>query len=214
MFFEGKGIGHQVRNMVHSKKCKALHPQEKGKLVIVSAPSGAGKTTIMRHLISCSFGLKFSVSATSRNPRLGEVNGRDYFFISAEEFKEKINNREFLEWQEVYPGTFYGTLKSQVEPFIANGNPIIFDVDVVGGLNIKKMFGSEALAIFVQPPSIEVLKNRLINRSSEPSEKINQRIEKAVYEMDFAKQFDVIIINDVLELAFKEAEKIVREFLK
>jgi guanylate kinase len=200
--------------MAHSKKRIVPDSQEKGKLVIVSAPSGAGKTTIMRYLISCPFGLKFSVSVTSRNPRLGEVNGRDYFFISIEEFKEKINNREFLEWQEVYPGTFYGTLKSQVEPFIANGNPVIFDVDVVGGLNIKKMFGNEALAIFVQPPSIEVLKTRLINRSSESDEKINQRIEKAVYEMGFANQFDVIIINDVLEVAFKEAEKIVRGFLK
>lgn len=185
----------------------------KGKLVIFSAPSGAGKTTIVKHLLQKDFGLEFSVSATSRQPRPGEIYGKDYYFLSTEEFREKIESGEFLEWEEVYEGVFYGTLKSEVERIRDAGKHVIFDVDVVGGLNIKKYYGNEALAVFVKPPSVEELKNRLKNRSTESEEKINMRIAKAEKEMEFADKFDVIILNKELQIALMEAEKVVGEFL-
>ncbi len=185
----------------------------RGKLVIFSAPSGAGKTTIVRHLLTERNDLKFSVSATSRGPRAGETNGKDYYFISVEEFRKKIDNNEFLEWEEVYPGTYYGSLKSEVEENISNGWNVIFDVDVVGGLNIKNHFGKEALSIFVQPPSLSVLEQRLRFRSTETEEKIRTRLEKAATELSFAAHFDVIIINDRLDHALNEARKIVSGFL-
>jgi guanylate kinase len=185
----------------------------KGKLIIFSAPSGAGKTTIVKHLLQKNFGLEFSVSATSRKPRPGEVDGKDYYFLTEEEFKEKIENGEFLEWEEVYSGIFYGTLKSEVERIRNAGKHVIFDVDVVGGLNIKKYFGNEALAVFIKPPSVEELKNRLKNRSTESEEKIKMRIAKAEKEMEFADKFDVIILNEELQRALMEAEKVVGEFL-
>ena len=185
----------------------------RGKLVIFSAPSGAGKTTIVRHLLTERNDLKFSVSATSRAPRAGETNGKDYYFISVEEFRKKIDNNEFLEWEEVYPGTYYGSLKSEVEENISNGWNVIFDVDVVGGLNIKNHFGKEALSIFVQPPSLSVLEQRLRFRSTETEEKIRTRLEKAATELSFAAHFDVIIINDRLDHALNEARKIVSGFL-
>ncbi|MBL7966572.1 MAG: guanylate kinase [Prolixibacteraceae bacterium] len=183
-----------------------------GKLIIFSAPSGAGKTTIVRHLLSQNLGLEFSISATSRAMRHTETNGKDYYFLSAEEFKAKIDNNEFLEWEEVYAGTFYGTLKSEVERIRNNGKHVVFDVDVVGGCNIKKYYGSEALAVFVQPPSVEELRNRLISRSTDAPEVIEKRVAKAEYELTFADQFDCIIINEDLAKALKEAEKCICEF--
>ncbi|WP_340113470.1 guanylate kinase [Maribellus mangrovi] len=185
----------------------------KGKLIIFSAPSGAGKTTIVRHLLSRGFDLEFSISATSREARHTETHGKDYYFLSAEEFSRKVDNDEFLEWEEVYKGTSYGTLKNEVERIRNKGKHVIFDVDVVGGLNIKKYYGKEALAVFVQPPSVEELRNRLTGRSTETEEKIAMRVAKAEHELSFAKQFDVVIVNDDLEKAFAEAEKVLSEFL-
>jgi guanylate kinase len=186
---------------------------KKGKLVIFSAPSGSGKTTIVKHLLSLNLGLEFSVSATSRPLRGTEIDGKDYYFLSVEEFKKKIVNDEFLEWEEVYEGKFYGTLKSEVERIRNKGNHVIFDVDVVGGCDIKKYFGNEALAVFVQPPSINELRSRLISRGTDTPEVIESRVAKAEYELTFAPQFDVIIVNDNLEKALAEAEKIMLNFL-
>lgn len=184
-----------------------------GKIIIVSAPSGAGKTTTVKHLLQQNLGLEFSVSATSRQPRPGEINGKDYHFIPESEFRQKIENREFLEWEEVYEGNLYGTLKSEVNRILNLGKSVIFDVDVVGGLNIKKFYGNDALAIFITPPSVEELEKRLKKRSTETEEKINTRIAKAKKEMEFAGQFDVIIVNDVLSTALADAEKAVAGFL-
>ena len=197
--------------MAQSSKLKA---QKRGKLIIFSAPSGAGKTTIVKHLLQQNFNLVFSISATSRPPRHIETHKQDYHFISEQEFQEKIENDDFLEWEEVYKGIRYGTLKSDVEQIRNRGKNVIFDVDVVGGLNIKKYFGEEALAIFVQPPSVKELQTRLQNRSTETEEIIRMRIGKAEHELSFANQFDAIITNDNLENALAEAEKILNEFLK
>jgi len=186
----------------------------KGKLIIFSAPSGAGKTTIVRHLLEKNLNLEFSVSATSRAPRHNETHGKDYYFLSAEEFKKKITNDEFLEWEEVYNGNYYGTLKSEVDRIRDLGKNVIFDVDVVGGLNIKKFYDDEALAIFVQPPSVDELRTRLKNRSTETEEKIQMRIAKAEQELRVAGEFDVAITNNDLTQACKEAEELIREFLK
>lgn len=186
---------------------------KEGKVIIFSAPSGAGKTTIVRHLLSKDHSFAFSVSATSRKPRGKEVDGVDYFFLTAEEFKAKIANDEFLEWQEVYPDNFYGSLKSEVEKILNSGKNILFDVDVVGGSNIKKHFGDRALALFIQPPSITELEKRLIARSTDNEEVIRERVRKAEKELAYAPSFDVIIINDTLEHALQEAELRVAEFL-
>ena len=175
----------------------------KGKLIIFSAPSGAGKTTIVKHLLKKNLNLEFSISATSREARHTETHAKDYYFLTALEFRE-----------EVYKGTSYGTLKSEVERIRNLGKNVIFDVDVVGGLNIKKYYGDEALAIFVQPPSVEELKNRLTGRSTETEEKIQMRISKAEHELSYAPLFDVVITNDNLDKAFAEAEKLVRTFLE
>ena len=196
--------------MAQGEKLKA---QNKGKLIIFSAPSGAGKTTIVKYLLAKDLNLEFSVSATSRPPRNNEENAKDYYFISSEEFQHKIKNNEFLEWEEVYNGIYYGTLKSEVERIRNLGKNVIFDVDVVGGLNIKKYYGDEALAVFIQPPSIEELRTRLIIRSTETEEKIQMRIAKAEHELSFASRFDVVIVNEKLEVAIAEAEKIVRNFI-
>jgi guanylate kinase len=185
----------------------------KGKLIIFSAPSGAGKTTIVRHLLDRKLNLEFSVSATSRAPRPNETNGKDYYFLTEKEFKRKIENNEFLEWEEVYKGVYYGSLRSEVERIRNLGKNVIFDVDVVGGLNIKKFYDDEALAIFVQPPSVEELRKRLISRSTETEEKIQMRIAKAEHELSFAKQFDKLVTNNDLEQACREAEELIREFL-
>ena len=183
------------------------------KLIVVSAPSGAGKTTLVRHLLDTIPGLSFSVSATTRAPRQGETNGKDYFFITVTQFSAAVSSGDMLEWEEVYTGTFYGTLKSEVDRMLNSGFHVIFDVDVVGGLNIKKHFGKRALAIFISPPSVEALEERLINRGTEPAEKIRQRIEKARWELDFAQEFDLVIVNSSLEMAKTEILGNVTEFL-
>lgn len=167
----------------------------------------------MRHLLDRNLNLEFSVSATSRAPRPNETNGKDYYFLTEKEFKQKIENNEFLEWEEVYNGVYYGSLKSEVERIRNLGKNVIFDVDVVGGLNIKKFYGDEALAIFVQPPSVEELRKRLISRSTETEEKIQMRIAKAEHELSFAKQFDKLVTNNDLEQACREAEELIREFI-
>lgn len=185
----------------------------KGKLIIFSAPSGSGKTTIVKHLLKQNFQLEFSISATSRAPRGDEKHGKDYYYLSANEFRTKIENNEFLEWEEVYTDKYYGTLKNEVERIRKLGKNVIFDVDVVGGCNIKEYYGNEALSIFVQPPSIEELKRRLTKRSTDSKAVIATRIEKAEYELTFAPKFDVVLINDTLEVAFNEAEEILKKFI-
>ncbi|MFZ9028552.1 MAG: guanylate kinase [Crocinitomicaceae bacterium] len=186
---------------------------EKGKCVIFSAPSGAGKTTIVHHLLDQNIGLEFSVSACSRGPRPNEVNGKDYYFLGVEGFKQKIDEDAFVEWEEVYTDNFYGTLKSEVERIWKNGKAVIFDVDVIGGLNLKKIFGENALAVFVEPPSVDELEKRLRGRSTETEEKIAQRLAKAREEISYSDQFDVILINDDLEKACDQAEMLVKTFL-
>ena len=185
----------------------------KGKLVIFSAPSGAGKTTIVQHLLQVFPQLEFSVSACSRPKRKHETHGVDYYFLSVEEFKQKIENDEFLEWEEVYKDNFYGTLKIEIERIWNKGMHVIFDVDVVGGLHLKKLFEKRALAIFVMPPSIQHLEMRLKSRETETAESIARRIGKAENELKEADLFDKIVLNDQLDHACKEAEKIVSEFL-
>ena len=184
-----------------------------GKLFIFSAPSGSGKTTIVRHLLSLDLGLEFSISASSRLPRGTEKDGVDYYFITPDTFRTKIENNEFLEWEEVYENQFYGTLRSEVGRIWEKGNHALFDIDVKGGLNLKKEYGDKAVAIFVSPPSIEVLIQRLKNRKTEDSESLKKRIEKVKYELSFSDQFDILLINDNLEDAFKKPEEIIRDNL-
>lgn len=186
---------------------------QQGKLVIFSAPSGAGKTTIVHHLLNVIPELQFSVSACSRAKRAGEEDGVDYYFIGVDAFKKKIANDEFIEWEEVYKDNYYGTLKSEINRIWGLGKHVIFDVDVVGGLNLKKIFGDKALAVFVMPPSIESLEERLKKRETETPESIARRMAKAGWELDTANQFDKIVLNANLNDAFKEAEKIVKTFL-
>ncbi len=184
-----------------------------GKVIIFSAPSGSGKSTIVQHLLKKDIGLEFSVSATCRPPRGQEQNGKEYYFFTQDEFRQKIGNNELLEWEEVYPGCFYGTLLSEIDRIWQKGHTVVFDVDVIGGINIKKKFGNDALSIFIQAPSVEELQKRLIGRATDSPDKIKERVNKAKYEMSFAPQFDTIIVNDDLEKALSEAEKTVREFL-
>lgn len=184
-----------------------------GKLIIFSAPSGSGKTTIVHRLMGLVGGLEFSVSATSRAPRGAEQNGKDYYFLSAEEFDAKIAEDAFVEWEEVYAGTKYGTLRSEMERIWAKGNTILFDVDVKGGVRLKQIFGSQALSVFVMPPSVEELRNRLIGRATDSPEKIEQRIAKAGEELGYAEQFDRIVINDNLDEAVAQVVGIVEEFI-
>lgn len=185
-----------------------------GKVIIFSAPSGAGKSTIVNHLLKKDLGLEFSISATCRAPRGKEEHGREYYFFSQEEFQKRIGAGEFLEWEEVYPGCFYGTLKSELDRIWAKGHTVVFDVDVVGGVNIKKIFGKDALSVFIQAPSIDELRCRLISRATDDPEKIEQRVAKAEYEMGFAGQFDTIVVNDDLDAALADAERKVRAFLE
>lgn len=188
---------------------------KKGKMIIVSAPSGSGKSTIVNWLMQehPELNLYFSISCTSRAPRGTEQNGVEYFFISPEEFKEKIARGEFLEYEEVYEDRFYGTLKEQVESQRMNGENVVFDVDVKGGCSIKQYYGDEALSLFIQPPSIEELKRRLMNRGTDSLEDIEKRLSKASYELTFAEKFDKILINDDLEIAKAKALEIISEFL-
>ena len=186
----------------------------KGKLIVFSAPSGSGKTTIVRHLLTKEdLNLEFSISAATREPRGEEVNGKDYYFMSIEEFKKHIKADDFVEWEEVYRDNFYGTLKSEVERIWAKGKNVIFDIDVAGGLRIKSKFPEETLAVFVKPPSVDELKRRLKERSTETEEKINMRIAKAHVELATAPQFDVVIKNYDLEVALDEANQLVKNFV-
>ena len=184
-----------------------------GKLIIFSAPSGSGKTTLVRYLLSQGLDLAFSVSCTSRAPRGTEQDGVDYYFLTPEEFRRRIENDEFLEYEEVYTDKFYGTLKSEVERLSSEGHTVVFDVDVKGGVNIKKYYGDRALSLFVQAPSIEELSRRLHSRGTDSEEVIQQRLQKAAYELTFAPEFDHIIVNDVLEVAQAETLAVVNAFL-
>ena len=184
-----------------------------GKAIIFSAPSGAGKTTIVKSLLANKLPLSFSISACSRQKRENEINGKDYHFLSIEDFKQKINEQAFIEWEEVYENNYYGTLKSEIERIWNDKKHVVFDVDVVGGLNLKKHFGNNALAIFIQPPSMDVLIERLRNRATESEASLNKRIDKAKHEMTYSPSFDSIIINDQLEKTIEVAEKKVKDFL-
>lgn len=183
------------------------------KLIIFSAPSGSGKSTIINYLLTQGLHLAFSISATSRPPRGTERNGVEYFFLSPEEFRQRIADDEFLEYEEVYKDRFYGTLKSQVEKQLQAGQNVVFDVDVVGGCNIKQFYGDRALSIFIQPPSIEELRKRLVGRGTDAPDVIESRVAKAAYELTFAPKFDKIIINDDLEKAKAEALQVITQFL-
>lgn len=184
-----------------------------GKLIIFSAPSGSGKTTIVKQLLAQFPSIEFSVSACSRKMRDGEVHGRDYYFLSAQNFRERILKNDFVEWEEVYAGSYYGTLRSELERIWQKGHHVAFDVDVKGGINLKKMFGDRALAIFVMPPSIDELRNRLIARGTETPESIAKRVGKAEEEITHANNFDFIVVNDKLENAVQEAMGLVSNFL-
>ena len=184
-----------------------------GKLIIFSAPSGSGKSTIINYLMTQNLNLAFSISATSRPPRGTEQHGVEYYFLSAEEFKQRIANDEFLEYEEVYADRFYGTLKAPIEKQLAEGFNVVFDVDVVGGCNIKKYYGNRALSVFIQPPSIEELRKRLVGRATDAPEVIESRIAKAEFELGFAEKFDVVVINDKLEKAKADALKTIQNFL-
>lgn len=185
-----------------------------GKLIIFSAPSGAGKTTIVKKLLQENFNLEFSISACSRDGRHNEKHGKDYYFISVEEFKNRIEKDEFIEWEEVYPNQYYGTLRTEINRIWSNGNNVIFDVDVIGGLNIKKQYPDKSLAVFVKPPSIAELEKRLINRSSDSKEHIIKRVAKAESEMSYANQFDVVIINESIDKAVRDTIEVISKFLK
>lgn len=184
-----------------------------GKVVIFSAPSGSGKTTIVRALLERYNQFEFSISATSRAPRGAERNGVDYYFLSAEEFAEKVAQDAFVEWEEVYAGTSYGTLKSEVERIWSMGNIILFDVDVMGGINLKRIFGDKACSIFIMPPSIEELRRRLIGRATDSMEVIEKRVSKAAFEIEKAPEFDHTVINDDLEKAVEDTRAIINQFL-
>lgn len=184
------------------------------KVFIFSAPSGSGKTTIVHALLEAGFPFSFSVSATNRPKRKTETEGKDYYFVSSEKFRQMVENNEFIEHEEVYENISYGTLKSEIDRIFRSGKYPIFDVDVVGGLNLKKYFGDDALAVFVQAPSLKILEERLRNRSTDDEESIQRRLAKSTYEMSFAPQFDTVIVNDHLDKTIEKAEKHIREFLQ
>ncbi len=185
----------------------------KGKMVIISAPSGAGKSTMIRHLQEKGVKLEFSVSATTRKPRLNEKNGVEYYFLTVAEFKKRIVKGDFVEWEEVYKNQFYGTLKSEIERIWANGNHVLFDVDVKGGINLKKIFGHNAISIFIMPPSVNELEKRLLLRGTDDPSWIRTRVAKAAQEMKLADEFDNIVINDNLEMAEREVYDLVKGFI-
>ncbi len=184
-----------------------------GKALIFSAPSGSGKTTIVKHLLQNNPSLGFSISASTRDKRgRSEQHGKDYYFLTPDEFKKKIDNNEFIEWEEVYAGNFYGTLKSEIERIWSEGKDVIFDVDVKGGINLKKYFGDKALAVFVKVPSIEVLKQRLSDRGTESADSLSRRLFKAQFEMSFQDKFDVVLVNEDLAKSLTEAQKLYEDF--
>jgi guanylate kinase len=185
-----------------------------GKLIIFSAPSGTGKSTIVRYLIEKDLKLQFSISATSRLPRGEEKHGEEYYFLSPDEFRARIKQEHFIEYEEVYEDNFYGTLKSEVDRILATSHNVVFDVDCVGGLAIKKIYGDRALAIFIMPPSVEELRNRLEKRGTDTPEVIQNRLDKATHEMSFAPQFDAVIMNDDFDKAKRETVKLIREFIR
>ena len=187
---------------------------QNGKLIIFSAPSGSGKTTIVKRLLSTFPQFEFSISATSRQPRGEERNGVDYFFLTQEEFRQKVDENAFVEWEEVYNGTCYGTLRSEMERIWAKGNVIIFDVDVMGGINLKRIFGDDACSIFIKAPSVEALRERLIGRGTDSAETIEKRVAKAEFELSKASEFDFVVVNDILDNAVAETEQIITDFLK
>ena len=184
-----------------------------GKAIIISAPSGAGKTTLVNKLLEAKLPLLFSISACSRNPRDGEENNKDYYFLSIEEFQQKINTQEFIEWEEVYKGNFYGTLKKEIERIWKKKKHVVFDVDVIGGVSLKEYFNENALCIFIKPPNLEVLAQRLKKRNSDDKESIKKRIEKSFEEMKSMDKFDKIIVNDKLSTSSKDIIEIVEKFL-
>ena len=187
----------------------------KGKAIIFSAPSGSGKTTIVQHLLENNSNIGFSISACTRDKRgRKEENGKDYYFLSPEEFRSKIEKDEFIEWEEVYEGNFYGTLKSEIQRIWDTGKDVIFDVDVKGGLSLKKYFGEDALAVFVKVPSVEVLKERLSDRGTESEESLSRRLYKAQFELGFEDQFDISLVNENLDISLKEAQQLFDDFTK
>lgn len=186
---------------------------EQGKAIIFCAPSGSGKTTLVKHLLEVNNNLGFSISACTRDKRgRNEVHGKDYYFLSIEEFNKKIDENAFVEWEEVYPGGYYGTLKTEIERLWSQGKNVIFDVDVKGGLRLKEYFGDQALAIFVKVPSMEELEKRLINRGTETEESLSKRLYKVKFEMAFQNRFDVVLLNDDLESSFKKTEDVYKSF--
>lgn len=187
---------------------------ETGKLFVFSAPSGSGKTTLVRHLLLQNLPLGFSISATSRPPRGEEKDGVDYYFLSEEEFRQKIEEDAFIEYEEVYEGAFYGTLRSEVERLWKDGKNVLFDIDVIGGLNVKEQYPEETLAVFVQPPSLEELEKRLRQRKTETEDKIQQRLDKSATELIYSQDFDVILVNDNLAKAKQEVVRLVKKFLR
>lgn len=187
---------------------------KKGKLLIISAPSGTGKSTIIGQLIKDeSLRLEFSISATTRQPRKGEEHGTHYYFLTLDDFKNAIANEEFAEYEEVYEGRFYGTLKREIERIMDKGNNVVLDVDVKGALSVKKIYRDKALAIFIQPPSVEVLRQRLVNRATDSAEEIDRRVAKAEYELSFAPKFDCKVVNDVLDKAVEETRALIKNFI-